>query len=60
VWDALRSERPYRKAWPEAKVKDYLMEQSGKQFDPKIILTFFQLMDQEAVLEPSFSGKIRV
>ena len=40
VWDALTSDRPYRKAWPEAKVRDYIREQSGIQFDPKIVEAF--------------------
>jgi putative nucleotidyltransferase with HDIG domain len=59
VWDALRSERPYRKAWPESKVREYLREQAGKQFDPKVISPFFQLMDQEEVLEPSSSRTVK-
>ncbi|MBI5303789.1 MAG: HD domain-containing protein [Chloroflexi bacterium] len=44
VWDALRSDRPYRSAWSEAQVQDYLLAQRGKQFDPKIIDTFFALL----------------
>ena len=43
VWDALRSDRPYRKAWPDEKVNDYLREQSGKHFDPKVVSAFFEL-----------------
>jgi PAS domain S-box-containing protein/putative nucleotidyltransferase with HDIG domain len=42
VWDALTSDRPYRAAWPEEKVRQYLQEQSGKHFDPKIVEAFFQ------------------
>ena len=44
VWDALLSDRPYRKAWPEEKVREYLREQSGKHFDPQVAEAFFQLM----------------
>jgi hypothetical protein len=40
VWDALLSERPYRKAWPEEKVLTYILEQSGKHFDPRIVQAF--------------------
>lgn len=43
VWDALRSDRPYRKAWPENKVRDYLDDESGKHFDPKITQTFLNM-----------------
>jgi putative nucleotidyltransferase with HDIG domain len=43
VWDALLSDRPYRKAWTKEKATAYLKEQSGKQFDPKIVERFFAL-----------------
>jgi putative nucleotidyltransferase with HDIG domain len=47
VWDALRSERPYRKAWPAEKVRKHLMEQSGKHFDPQALSMFLKMLDQE-------------
>ena len=47
VWDALRSDRPYRKAWPKDKVIAYIREQSGKHFDPDVVEKFFQLMNDE-------------
>jgi HD-GYP domain-containing protein (c-di-GMP phosphodiesterase class II) len=40
VFDALLSERPYKKAWPVAQVEAYLVTQSGRQFDPRIIAVF--------------------
>lgn len=43
VWDALRSHRPYRAAWPDEKVLAYIKEQTGKQFDPAIAETFLQM-----------------
>lgn len=39
-WDALTTDRPYRKAWPREKAIHYLREQSGKKFDPKIVDVF--------------------
>jgi HD-GYP domain-containing protein (c-di-GMP phosphodiesterase class II) len=42
VWDALISERPYRKAWPPEKAIDYIREQSGKHFDPKVVEIFLK------------------
>ena len=44
VWDALTSDRPYRKAWSEAKALDYIREQAGKHFDPKVTEAFIQLL----------------
>jgi len=43
VWDALRSDRPYRRAWPEEKVRDYIDNESGKHFDPQIANTFLNM-----------------
>jgi len=40
VWDALNSKRPYRPAWPEEKVIEYLHEQTGKHFNPKVVEIF--------------------
>lgn len=37
VWDALRSNRPYRAAWPEEKARDYILEQAGLHFDPELV-----------------------
>lgn len=42
VWDALRSDRPYRRAWSEAAVRQYLQEQAGRQFDPEIAAIFLK------------------
>lgn len=44
VWDALQSDRPYRKAWSEKKVIQYLKDQSGKEFDPKVVIEFLELI----------------
>jgi putative nucleotidyltransferase with HDIG domain len=48
VWDALRSERPYRAAWPEEKVRAYLKEQADKHFDPQVVDAFLKLLDERA------------
>ena len=39
-WDALTTDRPYGKAWSPEKTIEYLREQSGKKFDPKIVEVF--------------------
>ena len=39
-WDALTSDRPYRKAWPTENVIAYLKENSGKIYDPEIVDVF--------------------
>jgi HD-GYP domain-containing protein (c-di-GMP phosphodiesterase class II) len=44
VWDALSSDRPYRSAWPAQKVNQYIVDQSGKHFDPRIVKAFMSLL----------------
>lgn len=43
VWDALRSDRPYRKAWDKEKVLQYIASLTGKQFDPEVVRVFMQM-----------------
>jgi HD-GYP domain-containing protein (c-di-GMP phosphodiesterase class II) len=44
VWDALSFDRPYRKAWPPDKVRQYLQENAGIQFDPEVVEVFLELI----------------
>jgi PAS domain S-box-containing protein len=46
VWDALSFDRPYREAWPQDKVLRYLSDESGKHFDPAVVIIFLQLCEQ--------------
>ncbi len=45
VWDALSNPRPYRPAWPPDRVRAYLVEQAGRQFDPQVVDAFLKLLD---------------
>jgi PAS domain S-box-containing protein len=40
VWDSLLADKPYRTAWPEDKIKQYIWENRGTQFDPAIVSEF--------------------
>ena len=44
VWDALRSDRPYRKAWSIKKTITYMENQAGKSFDPKLVKRFVEVI----------------
>jgi PAS domain S-box-containing protein/putative nucleotidyltransferase with HDIG domain len=46
VWDALRSDRPYRKAWTSEKTAEYIRSLSGKQFDPSLVETFLEMVEK--------------
>jgi len=48
VWDALRSDRPYRAAWPQERALDYIREQAGRHFDPAIVEVFLRLVEHPA------------
>jgi PAS domain S-box-containing protein len=44
VWDALRSDRPYRPAWTEEQAREYIEAQQGKHFDPQVVQVFLPLI----------------
>lgn len=46
VWDAMNSDRPYRKAIPEPDVRAYLIGAKGVHFDARVVEAFFDLMLQ--------------
>ncbi|MBF0095254.1 MAG: response regulator [Alphaproteobacteria bacterium] len=46
VFDALTSERPYKKAWPVEKAVALLNEEAGRHFDPALIETFNLLLPE--------------
>jgi response regulator RpfG family c-di-GMP phosphodiesterase len=46
VFDALATDRVYKKKWEIDKIVEYIKEQSGKQFDPKIVNIFLNNIDE--------------
>ena len=42
VWDALTSDRPYRKAWAKEKVLEHIRSLSGTHFDPQVVNLFLK------------------
>ena len=49
VFDALTSNRPYRKAWDKEKALAYIQEQSGKHFFPAAVSAFVEMLGGEYV-----------
>jgi putative nucleotidyltransferase with HDIG domain len=43
VWDALTSNRPYRKAMSPAEVRKHIRADSGSHFDPQVVNAFLEL-----------------
>src|SRR5574341_871 len=46
VWDALRSDRPYRHSWSEARVREYIRSQAGTHFDPNAVELFLRAINE--------------
>jgi HD-GYP domain-containing protein (c-di-GMP phosphodiesterase class II) len=46
VWDALRSDRPYRAGWPEEKVIEHIQAGSGTHFDPHAVELFLRVRSE--------------
>ena len=46
VWDALRSDRLYRKAWDEGKVREHIQSLAGTHLDPNVVPIFLELMEK--------------
>lgn len=51
VWDALTSDRPYRKAWTREQACQYIREQAGKHFDPRLVDLFLSIAAPDLVAE---------
>jgi len=47
VWDALSSDRPYRKKLPRNEVIAYLREKSGTLFEPRLVDIFLEMIERE-------------
>jgi len=45
VWDALSSDRPYRRAWPKKKIYAYILDQAGYHFDPQVVAAWVDAFD---------------
>lgn len=49
VFDALISNRPYRKAWSREKALDHIEQESGRHFDPQIVDIFLKLINEQTL-----------
>jgi len=56
VYDALVSERPYKKAFTDEEAVRHIMDGAGKQFDPFLMEAFYETRDQFGLVKLSLSG----
>jgi len=47
VWETLSFDRVYRKAWPQDKVMEYIKQQSGTHFDPRVVELFLYAVSKK-------------
>jgi HD-GYP domain-containing protein (c-di-GMP phosphodiesterase class II) len=58
VYDALISKRVYKDAWTENEVLSYIRDQAGKQFDPEIVVSFFEIYEVIQSIREKFSEHV--
>ena len=46
VFDALGSDRCYKKAWSDEDIFEYFKNESGKHFDPQLVKIFFDNLNE--------------
>lgn len=54
VFDALTSERPYKRAWSLERAAEHIKESAGTHFDPKCVDTFFANWDKVLEIRQRF------
>lgn len=54
VFDALGTERVYKKAWELNKIISYFKEESGHHFDPKLVKIFFKSLNEILAIRDKF------
>jgi putative nucleotidyltransferase with HDIG domain len=48
AWDALVSDRPYRKAWIKQNALKHIVDQTGTHFDENVVKAFAQMMEDNS------------
>ena len=58
VFDALTSERPYKKAWDIDRAVAHIESQAGLHFDPSLIAPFHQALPQMLAIREEFADSL--
>lgn len=59
VFDALTSERPYKKAWTVEATLDLLRRESGRHFDPELVELFFANLPEILAIKDKWSEAVQ-
>ena len=55
VFDALTSERPYKKAWPVADAVEEMEKLQGTLFDPELLEMFLKILPEVVIISKNYS-----
>jgi putative two-component system response regulator len=56
VFDALTSDRPYKRAWTVDAALEFIRAESGRHFDPQLVTTFFEKLPAVLSIRERFAG----
>ena len=59
VWDALTSDRPYRRALSKEEALNLIISQSGSHFDPKVVEHFIKVLSNENLINTPHQLRIQ-
>ena len=59
IFDALGSDRVYKKAWSDERIFKLFKDESGKHFDPKLIDLFFENLDSFLKIRERFKDEFK-
>jgi len=54
VFDALTSERPYKREWSAEEAREYIENEAGKHFDPELTRVFLSIMPDVLKIQERF------
>jgi response regulator RpfG family c-di-GMP phosphodiesterase len=58
IFDALGSDRVYKKAWELNDILEYIRAEKGKTFDPRLVDIFFENLDEIKKIRDSLEGEV--
>ncbi len=56
VYDALSTLRPYKEAWPLARVLDWIEDEKGRHFDPRLVEALFASVDEFVAIGEEYAS----
>ena len=59
VFDALTSDRPYRKAWDTDRTISYINNESGIHFDPRVVLAFNKSIKEIISIKEEYNNQTK-